>query len=222
MDNENPDRQISDKRLEQRLRNKAMHYLSRYSSTTAKLEGVLRRFVLRKIGEVPQEQLKRCIEVVIDNCVSAGYVDDSAYIRSRFRGARNAGQSYRMIATKLKAAGISASQIEDEWQAMLAAEDDDSQTIQAVKADNQPDNLASEDEIELVAAIQFARKKKLGCFAQFIEDADPLALKQSILGRLARRGFRYHICAELLNFEHSEDALARADEISARLPSSFG
>ena len=114
MDNENPDRQISDKRLEQRLRNKAMHYLSRYSSTTAKLEGVLRRFVLRKIGEVPQDQLKRCIEAVIDNCVSAGYVDDSAYIRSRFRGARNAGQSYRMIATKLKAAGISASQIEDE------------------------------------------------------------------------------------------------------------
>ena len=87
MDNENPDRQISDKRLEQRLRNKAMHYLSRYSSTTAKLEGVLRRFVLRKIGEVPQDQLKRCIEAVIDNCVSAGYVDDSAYIRSKFRGA---------------------------------------------------------------------------------------------------------------------------------------
>jgi regulatory protein len=222
MNSETPERQISDARLEQRLRNKAMHYLSRYASTTAKLEGVLRRFALRKIGELPPTQLNRSIEAVIDNCVRAGYVDDGAFIRSRFRSARTSGQSFRMIATKLKAAGISAARIDAEWQAMLATEQgDDSQPLKGMGPENMAETPASEDEIELVAAIQFARKKKLGCFATIAEDADPFALKQSALARLARRGFRYQICAEVLDFEHGDDALARIDEISARLPASF-
>jgi len=218
MYSEPPEKEISDQRLQKRLNNKATHYLSRYASTTARLETVLRRFAKRKIGDVPPAQLQRCIKLVIAQCVSAGYVDDSAFIRSRFRAARHAGQSVRMTTTKLKAAGMPAEQIEAEWQAVLGTDDElDSPPIE----DGQPDNPASEEEIELVAAIQFARKKKLGCFGEPAHDADLFAIKHSTLGRLARRGFSYEICAELLSFETSEDALARADEISARIPSAL-
>lgn len=215
MDNDPAIRHISDTRLQQRLHNKAAHYLARYASTTARLETVLRRFATRKIGALPPDQLERCIKQVIESCIAAGYVDDSAFIRNRFRAARQSGHSIRMVTQKLIAAGIPAEIIEAERIAMFASQAQDESDINYHSQDMPP---ASMNEIELVAAIQFARKKKLACFAEPDTGKDQFVVKNSTLGRLARRGFSYDICAALLAFDDADAALARADEISARIP----
>ena len=63
-------------RVKKRLTNKALHYLGRYASTSARLEAILHKFAKLKLGQVDPAQLGHIIREVVESCVSRGYVDD--------------------------------------------------------------------------------------------------------------------------------------------------
>ena len=68
-------------RVKKRLTNKALHYLGRYASTSARLEAVLHKFAKLKLGRADPALLDHVIGEVVESCVSLGYVDDEAFIR---------------------------------------------------------------------------------------------------------------------------------------------
>ena len=97
----------SAERIKKRLANKAFHYLSRYASTSAQLETILRRFAKRKIDEVEPILLNKIIREIIENCIRLGYIDDVSFIKSQFRQGLRSGFSQRRILLKLAQRGIS-------------------------------------------------------------------------------------------------------------------
>ena len=197
------ERQISDTRLEKRLENKAYHYLGRYSASTAHLETILRRFALRKIGEVEPAQLTRCIHNVIRKCTEYGYIDDKRFIRNSLRQARQAGQSQSLMVRKLTAQGLDELQIRACISEIFDAE-----------ADLRTER-ASPHDVELLSALGFAKKKKLGCFSPA-----PLSReeKNRQLARLARRGFSYDICNQIFTMENAEEAEEKMHIIEGCMP----
>ena len=52
-------------RAEQRLMNKAVHYLGRYIASQQRLREVLRRFAMRKLESHDAAELARAIEAVV-------------------------------------------------------------------------------------------------------------------------------------------------------------
>ena len=65
-------------RAEQRLMNKAVHYLGRYSASRQRLREVLQRFAMRKLEAHEEAEVARAIDAVLDDCIRLGYVDDAA------------------------------------------------------------------------------------------------------------------------------------------------
>ena len=73
----------SDSRIQARLRNKALHYLGRYASTTHRLKQVLIRFAARKLETVPEDRLLSAVVATIEECQRLGYVDDRQFALSK-------------------------------------------------------------------------------------------------------------------------------------------
>ena len=132
-------------RIKKRLTNKALHYLGRYASTSARLEVVLRKFAKRKLELADPALLDSSIRDVIESCIRLGYIDDAAFIRSQFRQGMRSGQSQRRILLKLAKKGISRN---------LALS-----VLQDSNDDTMPD-----DRTELVAALIYAPKNLSGRF----------------------------------------------------------
>ena len=80
-------------RAEQRLMNKAVHYLGRYSASRQRLREVLQRFAMRKLEAHEEAEVARAIDAVLDDCIRLGYVDDAAFALSRARNKRRNGGS---------------------------------------------------------------------------------------------------------------------------------
>lgn len=205
MNNTAPDqpREISDQRLQKRLENKALHYLGRYSASTAQLEVILRKFAKRKIGVLEESQLAKAIQAVTQKAIEYGYIDDARHIRNHLRQARQSGKSQKIVIQKLKSQGLDEQEIRRHIEEIF--EPDSTQGIAQ----------AEPDDIELLAALYFLRKKKMGCYAS---TQPSLEEKYKHLGRLARRGFSYAICSKAFGFEHEEDADQHIQEIENRLP----
>lgn len=87
----------------ERLEQLALAYVARFAVSAAKLEMYLRRKLRERgwagEGEPPVARL-------VERCVSAGYVDDAAYARSKDRGLLARGYGRRRIDQALASAGI--------------------------------------------------------------------------------------------------------------------
>ena len=179
-------------RIKKRLTNKALHYLGRYASTSARLEVVLRKFAKRKLELADPALLDSSIRDVIESCIRLGYIDDAAFIRSQFRQGLRSGHSQRRILLKLAQKGISRD---------LAL---------SVLQDSDDDTLA-DDRTELAAALIYARKKSVGPFspAPLICPED----KQKHMGRLARNGFSFDIVRKVMDLTSAEEADALLAEV---------
>ena len=88
-------------RAEQRLMNKAVHYLGRYSASRQRLREVLHRFAMRKLEAHEEVEISRAIDAVLDDCIRLGYVDDAAFALSRARNKRRSGGSTLAIRRSL-------------------------------------------------------------------------------------------------------------------------
>jgi len=192
-------------KIKTRLMNKALHYLSRYASTEAKLEEVLRRFADRKMGDdaprpAAPADLEPALAETIAECVRLGYVNDTAYAEMKWRRGRSAGKSRQMISQSLRQAGIDKEIIEET-----------ARTEQHLI----PHDENSHYHPELQAALLTARKKRIGPYRRI----DPLpeerrALMAKEMARLARAGFGFDICKQIFDLNDQAEAEALLDKLS--------
>lgn len=121
----------------------ALNYLGRYATTRAKLAAYLRR-KLREAGWAGEGQAP--VDAVVARCAALGYVDDAAFAAQRGAALARRGYGARRVAQALHASGVSA------------------ETSEPVRA-------AAEDHA-LEAALAFARRKRIGPFADRPRDED--------------------------------------------------
>ena len=120
------------------LERAALYYLERFAASSAHLETVLRRKILRRCklrGENP-EPFYANIAPLIERYQSCGLLDDASYAKAKVSSLRRKGLSKRMIAVKLAQKGIARE---------LAAE-----------------QIAADETTDLEAAKNLVRRKKLG------------------------------------------------------------
>lgn len=170
-----------------RLREAALAHLARFAATEVGLRRVLERRIARwaRAAEAegqPREAIAAAtatlqVEIVslAKSLVAAGAVNDAAFAESRARRLARSGHSRRAIAAHLAAKGI-----ENETAAAALPED---------------------EETELLAALAFCRRRRIGPFTRVVPDA-PARMKA--LAALARGGFAQGIARRALAMDPAD------------------
>ena len=167
-----------------RLREAALAHLARFAATEAGLRRVLERRIARWARAAEAEgQSREAIAAsaaaltaeiagIAQSLVAAGAVNDAAFAESRARRLARSGHSRRAIAAHLAAKGI------------------ESETATAA--------LPEGEEVELLAALAFCRRRRIGPFARVVPDA---AARMKALAALARGGFAQGVARRALAME---------------------
>jgi regulatory protein len=130
----------------------AMRYVARYAATRFMLEQTLQRHVIRakRFGqEISETETKKWIAEITGECVRKGYVNDQSFAESTLRIGQKSGWSKQRIAQKLTLKGIAK------------------ETVRT---------LLSEGNDDMQAALIFTRRKALGCWPLFAQEARPSGL----------------------------------------------
>ena len=175
-------------RTEQRLMNKAVHYLGRYTSSRQRLREVLQRFAHRKLEHFEPAEIRRAIDAVIADCVRLGYVDDAAFAMTRAHSKRRGGRSALAIKRSL-------------------AEHDIDDTLVDAALEAADERLADG---ELAAALRHAARRRIGPYARIRPDD---TMRQRHLASLARAGFSFDIARQVMACEDAATADALADSL---------
>jgi regulatory protein len=170
-----------------RLREAALAHLARFAATEAGLRRVLERRIARWARAAEAEgqareaiaastaTLHAEIATIAKSLVAVGAVNDAAFAESRARRLARSGHSRRAIAAHLAAKGI------------------ETETAAAALPDGEG--------AELLAAIAFCRRRRIGPFARMAPDA-PARMKA--LAALARGGFAQAIARRALAMDPAE------------------
>jgi regulatory protein len=170
-----------------RLREAALAHLARFAATEAGLRRVLERRIARWARAAEAEgQSREAIAAsaaaltaeiagIAQSLVAAGAVNDAAFAESRARRLARSGHSRRAIAAHLAAKGI------------------ESETATAA--------LPEGEEAELLAALAFCRRRRIGPFARVVPDA---AARMKALAALARGGFAQSVARRALVMDPAE------------------
>lgn len=158
-----------------RLEARALHYLERFPTTEARLRQVLLRRALRDAARLDLDpiEVRGSVDAVLRRMIALGLVDDRAFAANRARRLTLAGRSPARIRAALALKGL-----------------DDPSIATALRevAVELPDP-------ELVAAIAYARRRRLGPWGQGAGRAERQAKE---LATLARAGFGFRIARKLL------------------------
>lgn len=156
--------------------NAATFYLGRYASCAENLKRLLERKVRRRNEEhaAPTVEQWGWIEATAEKCVRLGLVDDAEYARARTFSMHRSGKSERMIAGSLRQKGVG----EDDIQAALTM-------LRAEKGDN----------LQIEAALSYARKRRFGPFRTRAGDEDK---KRKELASFARAGFGFDLSRRIV------------------------
>ena len=176
-----------DSEIEKKLRNKALHYLGRYASTSYRLKQVLIRFAARKLETVSQDRLMLAIIKTIEDCHRLGYVNDRKFALSKIRTGQTQGQSRAVLFQKLLQSGLESDLISE----LLTQSSDNSP--------NHDPHIA-----DLIACLISARRKRIGPFSRTL----PLTSeeKRKHLGKLARAGFSHAHAHQVLALQNEQEA----------------
>ena len=166
-----------------RMMNKAVDYLGRYASSRHKLGQILQRFASRKLTDYDADDIAAAIEQTINECSQLGYLDDRQFAVTVARSQRRLGRSQALIRQRLRQHALG-----DDIIAYALAEADE--------------NSASGD---LQAAIHYAKRRRLGPFAQrhsaHHQRLNAQQWKQRDLGAMARAGFSMAISRQILDHD---------------------
>lgn len=148
------------------LEQQALHYLARFSSSTANLRRVLRRKVERsaQLHGTDREAGLAAVERLIERLTRSGIVDDRRFAEGRTASLFRRGASRRAIAASLAAKGLDGTQIEIALAGL--------------------DELAADP--EFAAATAYAKRRRIGPW-RATETRDRWRDKD--LAALARAGF---------------------------------
>lgn len=162
---------MAQKPAQVRLMNKAVDYLSRYTSSRYKLTQILHRFATRKLAGHDPEDINAAIKLTLNQCTKLGYINDRQFAVTNARKQRKLGRSQAVILH-----GLRQHALDDEIIAQALAE-----------ADEDSDNG------DLKAAIRFAQRRGLGPFADQARASrqrlNSRQRRQRDLGALTRAGF---------------------------------
>ena len=157
------------------LHNSGLYYLQRFSASTAQF----RRVMLRKIDKschVHTDQDRQAatalLEETIETFTRSGLLNDGVYTAAAVTSLRRRGESARSIRARLAAKGLPPELVDHALQAAASGVDVDA---------------------DLIAAVRFAQRKRLGPFAHGKAiDGD------KALGVFGRGGFSYRQAKEVL------------------------
>jgi len=160
-------------------------YLDRYSSSEANLRRLLMGRVYRSARhhEVDPEPWKGLVEEELRRLVSIGHLDDARYAFEKARSLHRRGGSSRAIRSKLTAKGVPQVVI--------------SEALSRLQEDV--------GDLEIEAALTFARKRRLGPWSP--ERTNDWDRRKRDLARFARAGFSYQVAAQILDATDEEAAL---------------
>jgi regulatory protein len=196
MDEDNPEMPARKPRREKKppkkitadyLHNSGLYYLQRFPASTGHFRTVMMRKVDKSCRHHTTQNREDCaalVDALVAKFVDMGLLNDEGYSRGMVTSLRRRGLSGRAIQAKLSAKGLKRDQIE---QAL------------AEHADDRPSG-----EVDLIAALRLARRKKLGPFST----KDP-ATGEKDLATLARAGFGYDIASRVIrmDIESAEELL---------------
>ncbi len=171
---------------ERYLRNAALYYLQRYASSAANLERVLMRKVTRSAEAhgTSVEEGRTWVATLIAEFQRLGLLNDGAYAEARARTLHRRGASTRLVRARLAETGVGSEDIDH----ALAA-------------------LAGElDAPELAAALNYARRRRLGPYRPAAERA---AKRERDLAALGRQGFPLDLALRIVD---AEDPAALEEE----------
>lgn len=175
------------------LRRAALHHLERYGSSSENLRRVLLRKVDRRLrdrdepaGEEEALAARALVDVVVEQAVAGGYVDDRAYAEAKVASLRRKGGSGRAIAARLKAAGLDADMIGE------ALRGHAERARAAHDADGEADGEADP---ERAAALAYARRRRLGPF-RLRERAER---RDRDLAAMMRAGFGFDVSRAIVD-----------------------
>lgn len=155
----------------------AIRYVERFQTSRARLLRLLQQ-KLRQRGW--QEGLPPPdLQAIADRMVELGYVNDAAFAQARTRGLTRRGMGAGRVRASLAAYGI----------------------------DNDTSSAALEGHDPLVAALDFARRKRLGPFGPPVTDPK---LRNHQMGAMARAGHPQALARAILN-ARTEDELPQAE-----------
>jgi regulatory protein len=148
----------------------ALDYLARYAASTARLRRVLERRLRRRTADRDAlEAARTIIAEVIEKLTAQGFLEDGRYASVKAESLVRQGRSRRWIEAKLSADGVAPALIQS-----------------ALK------NLSEGNaNAELVAAIAFARRRRLGPYrtSKRGSQVEPKKLAEREMAAFARAGF---------------------------------
>lgn len=150
----------------ERLNELALFYVGRYATTRTKLAAYLRR----KVKERGFDGGDPGIEGLVERFAAAGLVDDSAYALAKARSLSERGYGGARVRQALRIAGV---------------EEQDSQDAR---------DLSAERAVE--SALRFARRRRLGPFADGFPDRKE---RQRALAAMVRAGHEFELARAVVD-----------------------
>lgn len=181
-------RPLSPERVRTKLERSALHYLERYSATTARLRSVLLRRLSRwELAEpLSETQAAELVDAQVAKLQEAGLVNDRAFAEGRALTLARRGKPRRAIAATLRAKGVGAADI-----------------------DHALESLAEEfADIDRSAAAAYARRRRLGPYRRPDVRADK---RDKDIAAMARAGFAFGLAQTVIDAETPEDLQAWAE-----------
>jgi regulatory protein len=164
--NSRPDKKARPPLGPEALERLAIHYVGRYATTRAKLAS----YLARKVRERGWEGAPPDIEALVERLNELGYIDDRAFAEARGAAFQRRGYGERRLGQALKAAGI---------------KDEDSEGARAEAR-----------EAALASALRFARRKRIGPFAEGEPDREA---RQKAFGAMLRAGHPVDVARRVVN-----------------------
>ena len=168
------------------MRNSALHYLGRYTATSAQLRRIMNRRIDRSLDFHGGDRAEAAewLDELVGQLVEAGYLNDSAYALARCEELAARGASTRMIRVKLRSKGLESEVIENALEALAETSED-------------PD---------FQAAVAYARRRRLGPFRR--GDAPDYTGLRKEYAALARQGFPMGLVRRVIDAADEGDLLA--------------
>ena len=177
----------SEEKIIKRLRKSAISYLARYEVSEFQFANTMKRKLSYFENNLSEAEKDELINQVKSEMILSRFIDDNRYAETKVRTIRRQGGSQRLIFAKLNEKGVS----KDVIRSALNIVDEDHENA------------------EIIAAINFIKKKKIGVFynnKKIDDEIDSYTLKDKWYGALARRGFSLEIVKKVLDIEDINNA----------------
>lgn len=183
------------------LQNAGYYYLQRFPASVNQFRIVMTRKIDKSCRDHPDQNREDCLAIlndtIIPRFVEGGLLNDTLFGQALTSSLRRKGKSTLQIRNKLKVKGLPQDMIEGFIQ----------------KTDEELMEHSDDVSADFIAAIIFARKKRLAAFSKtpMAEEIDH-EMRNKEMAKFARQGFQYGLISRVMELskEEAEDILYQA------------